>query len=180
MHANPSDDPISGEIPLQSLSRSQFDARIRPNRNNARSVDVVAWDWRKETATRLAPDATIPVSLSREGWTFHVLAPVLGSRLAVIGDVSKFVTAGDARLEVSETSTGVRLVVKGPGETVTVTGWAEVAPTSPDGTIEHDSSTGVWTIEVDVPSRGWAALAVDAGSLDLERPTIGPTSLGQG
>ena len=89
------------------MQRSHWD---EDNRDRA---DVVAWDWRKRTATRLAPNATIPVSLSREGWTFHVLAPVLGSGLAVIGDVTKFVTAGDARIEVSETSTGVRLIVKG-------------------------------------------------------------------
>jgi hypothetical protein len=162
MHANPSDDPISGEIRLESLSPSQMEAGITPDRDSSRPVDVVAWDWRKGTATRLAPNATIPVSLSREGWTFYVLAPVLASGLAVIGDVTKFVTAGDARLEVSETSTGVRLIVKGPGETVTVTGWAEVAPTSPDGMIAHDSSTGVWTVDVDVPSRGWATHVVDA------------------
>jgi hypothetical protein len=162
MHANPSDDPISGEIRLESLSRSQIHAGPRPDLDSSRSVDVVAWDWRKGIATRLAPDATIPVSLSREGWSFHVLAPVLASGLAVIGDVTKFVTAGDIRLEVSETSTGVRLIVKGPGETVTVTGWAEDAPNSPDGVIAHDSSTGVWTIDVDVPSRGWATHVVDA------------------
>jgi hypothetical protein len=28
--------------------------------------------------------------------------------------------------------------------------------------IAHDLSTGVWTIDVDVPSRGWATLVVDA------------------
>jgi hypothetical protein len=162
MHANPGDDPIAGAIRLESLSRSQVDGGVHRSDDTSRSLDVVAWDWREGTATRLAPDATIPVSLRHEGWAFHVLAPVLSSGLAVIGDVTKFVTAGDARLEVSETSTGVRLVVKGPGETVTVTGWAEVAPSSPDGMVAHDSSTGVWTIDVDVPSRGWAALLVDA------------------
>ena len=162
MHANPGDEPISGEIRLDSLSRPAVGAGIRPGRRSRSAADVVAWDWRKGTATRLAPDAAIPVSLDREGWTFHVLAPVLRSGLAVIGDVTKFVTAGDARLEVSETSTGVRLVVKGPDETVTVTGWAEAAPTSPDASVTYDRSTGVWTAVVDVPGRGWATLVVDA------------------
>ena len=122
----------------------------------------VASKRRNATATRLAPGATIPVSLDREGWTFHVLAPVLSSGLAVIGDASKFVTAGDARLEVFETSDGVRLVVKGPGETVTVTGWAEVAPTSPDATVAFDPTTRVWSAAIDVPDRGWATLVVNA------------------
>jgi hypothetical protein len=102
------------------------------------------------------------VALGLEGWTFHVLAPVLGSGIAVIGDVTKFVTAGDARLEISETSTGARMVVKGTGETVTVTGWAEAAPTSPNALLAHDPSTGVWTASIDVPGRGWATVDVDA------------------
>ena len=162
MHANPGDEPISGEIRLDSLPRPGVGAVAVPRREAQGAADVVAWDWRRGTATRLAPDARIPVSLHREGWTFHVLVPVLGSGLAVIGDVTKFVTAGDARMEVSETPTGVRLVVKGTGETVTITGWAEVAPTSPDASITYDQSTGVWTVAVDVPGRGRAALVVDA------------------
>ncbi len=162
MHANPGDDPISGEIRVESLSRSEVGAGVQPGRGDLLPADYVAWDWRNGTATRLEPDATIPVSLGREGWTFHVTAPVLRSGLAVIGDVTKFVTAGDARIEVSETSTGVRLVVKGPGETVTVTGWAERAPTSPHALVAHDPSTGVWTAAIDVPSSGWATLVVDA------------------
>jgi hypothetical protein len=162
MHANPGDEPISGEIRLEAVSFPRVDAAVGARHAGIRSADVVAWDWRKGTATRLAPQATIPVSLSREEWAFYVLAPILGSGLAVIGDVSKFVTAGDARIEVSETSTGVRLVVKGPDETVSITGWAAVAPTSPDGSVAYDPSSGVWTIAVDVPSRGWADLVVVA------------------
>ena len=112
--------------------------------------------------TDSAHDATIPVSLGREDWAFHVLAPVLDSGLAVIGDVTKFVTAGDARIEVSETSTGARLVVKGAGERITVTGWADVAPSSPDAMVAHDRSTGIWTLDIDVPDRGLVNVLVDA------------------
>jgi hypothetical protein len=162
MHANPGDEPISGEIRLESLCRPEGSAGVQRSRDSRGAANLVAWDWQKGTATRLARDATIPVSLGREGWTFYVLAPVLGSGLAVIGDVAKFVTAGDARIEVAETSTGVRLVVKGPGETVTITGWAEVPPTSPDAIVAHDPSTGVWTATIDVPNRGWTTLVVDA------------------
>ncbi len=152
MHAHPSDDLIDGDIHLNSV--------LAPGHRG--SGHVVAWDWRTGTATRLAPDATIAVSLGREGWTFHVLAPVLACGLAVIGDVTKFASAGDARIEVSQTSTGVRLVVKGAGEVVTITGWAQVAPTSPEGMVIYDPSTGVWTTDIEVPSRGWAVLTVDA------------------
>jgi hypothetical protein len=162
MHAHPGDDPIAGEIRLTSLFGSDGTARVQQGLENRSSSDVVAWDWRAGTATRLDPNATIPVSLGREGWTFHVLAPVLASGLAVIGDVTKFVTAGDARIEVFETSTGVRLVVKGACEVVTVTGWAETTPTSPNGIVAHNPSTGVWTYDIEVPRRGWATLMVDA------------------
>jgi hypothetical protein len=161
MHANPGDEPISGEIPLESLPRHRGDIRTDPGSTPGSLVDLVAWDWRRGTATHLAHNASIPVSLSREDWTFHVLAPVLKSGLAVIGDVTKFVTAGDARIEVSETSSGVRLIVKGAGERITVTGWAEAPPTSPDATVAHDPATGVWTVDIDVPRRGWASLLVD-------------------
>ena len=87
-----------------------------------------------------------------------------------IGDVTKFVTAGDARIEIAETSTGVRLVVKGAGEAVTVTGWAEVAPTSPDADVVHDPSTGVWTAVVEVPE----PRAGRPSSSTPELSTLGP------
>ena len=159
MHANPSDEPISGGIRLASLYRSEEGVTGRSGQEG--SAELVAWDWRNGRALRLTPVDTIPVTLGLEDWTFHVLAPVLGSGIAVIGDVTKFVTAGDARLEISETSTGARIVVKGSGETVTVTGWAEAAPTSPDAFVAHDPSTGVWTAAIGVPDRGWATLDVD-------------------
>ena len=162
MHANPGDEPISGEIRLEPLTRRERTAGVGAGPARSSAAGVVAWDWRNGAATRLAPDAAVPVTLGREGWVFYVLAPVLFSGLAVIGDVTKFVTAGDARIEVSETSTGVRVVVKGAGERVTVTGWADVAPTSPDAIVAHDPSTGIWTVAVDVPSRGWAILLVDS------------------
>ena len=89
----PGDEPISGEIRLKSLSQPQVGTGVQLSRESSSAAEFVAWDWQKGTATRPAHDATIPVSLGREGWTFHVFAPVLGSGLAVIGDVTKFVTA---------------------------------------------------------------------------------------
>lgn len=150
LHANPSDDRLDGEIDFTALGGS------------APAGDVVVWDWRARTATRLGADARWPVSLGREGWAYLVLAPVLASGLAVVGDTSRFVTAGDARVEVRAAAGGVRLIVKGPGETVTITGWAEAPPTA-DVPVDHDASTGVWTLSVDVPSRGWTTVDVQAG-----------------
>ncbi len=151
LHTNPSEEVVRGSIDLAALGQS------------APAGDVVAWNWRTGTATRLSPDAVLEVELAKEDWEYLVLAPILPSGLAVIGDVSTFVTAGDARLEVTATAAGARLLVKGAGETVTITGWAEAAPTAGDHVVAHHPATGVWTIEVAVPDRGWAAVDVVAG-----------------
>ena len=66
-------------------------------------------------------------------------------------------------MEVSATDTGARLVVKGAGEDVTITGWAETAPTAGDLPVDHDPATGIWTLTVPVPDRGWAMVDVTAG-----------------
>jgi hypothetical protein len=152
LHGNPSDDVLVADIALDALGDS------------APTGDVVAWDWRAATATRLAPDARWPVSLPKEGWTFLVLAPVLAGGIAVVGDTSKFVTAGDARIDVATDDDGVRLLVKGPGETVTVTGWSEAAPVAQgaDGPVTHDPATGVWTLEVTIGTRGWTTVHLRA------------------
>jgi len=148
MHAHPGDEPVEGAIELGAVGRP-------PD-----GPDVIAWDWRSGAATRLGPDGAIPVRLGHEEWTFHVLAPLLPSGLAVIGDVSKFAAAGDARIEVSATGDGAVLVVKGAGETVTVTGWSTWEPVTSAGTLDHDPGTGVWRLEVEVPERGWTCVTV--------------------
>ena len=171
MHANPAEETVTGEVRLpasSSVAASEAAAAaIGAGQERGRLDHVVAWNWRTRTAERLPRTGTITVSLGPEDWSFYVLAPILPSGLAVIGDVTKFVTAGDARMEVARTSTGVRLVVKGGGEIVTITGWAETAPTSPEGIIEHNAATGVWSLAVEIPSRGWTSIGVDAGSLSL-------------
>jgi hypothetical protein len=171
MHANPTDDPVTGEIRLSSLpsppaSGAGF-SPIRPQAEQEPIDHVIAWNWRTRSAERLSRAATIPVSLGQGDWSFFVLAPLLPSGLAVVGDITKFATAGDARVEVAPTATGVRLIVKGGGEQVTITGWAETAPSSPEGIIEHSAETGVWSIAVEIPSRGWTSVSVDAGTLPI-------------
>jgi hypothetical protein len=155
MHPNPDESPLERSVPLADLGES------------APLDDVIAWDWRAGTATRVAADATWSVSLGLEEWAYLVLAPVLDGDIAVIGDVTKFVPAGDARIEVSTAYRAVHVVVKGAGETVTVTGWATDAPTaslagSPVD-LAFDPATGIWTADVTVGSRGWATLEVTPG-----------------
>lgn len=152
LHTNPADAQVEGDVVFAELGES------------APTGEVVVWDWRARTATPLADplgaDGRWAVTLAKEDWAYLVVAPVLaGGRLAVIGDVDKFVPAGDARIEVAEHGDGVRLVVKGAGETVTVTGWASASPSTVDGPpIDHDPETGVWTVDVDVPGRGWTTV----------------------
>ncbi len=143
MHCNPSTDPIVESIPLRSLGSSSPDAA------------VVALETRTGAITRLAADASLDVSLTHEDWAMFVLAPLLPGEIAVFGDTSKFVSAGDARVEVDVVDHGIALTVKGAGERVTITGWAERPPMSPAATVRHDRNSGRWEIDVDVPSRGW-------------------------
>ena len=71
---------------------------------------------------------------------------------------------GPGRLRVGGLDGGVRLVVLGAGEDVTITGWAEQAPRSPDRRVDHDPSTGIWQLTVAVPARGWTSVEVHTGS----------------
>jgi hypothetical protein len=173
LHTNPGDDPIDGEISFGALGDADP------------LGDVVVWDWRAGTVTRAGSDTRWPVSLPREGWAYLVLAPVLADgRLAVVGDMTKFVPAGDARIEVEPVTDGARVTVKGAGETVTVTGWsvapvraalvagepvgapggspgdAPEAPAPVEVPVRHDAATGVWAAEVEVPARGWVSVDV--------------------
>ena len=150
MHSFPGDQDIDATVRLADLD------------DTAPTRDVIAWDWRAGTATRLGPNDEIGGVLSREGWSYHVLAPVLPTGLAVVGDVERFVPAGDARIEVAATDTGARVVVKGAGEAVTLTGWADAAPTVDGAATSFDPATGIWEAAVQVPSRGWAAVEVVA------------------
>ena len=151
MRCSPGDAASTGEVCLAELGES------------APTGEVVVWDWRARVARRASRDDRWSVTLAPEEWTFDVIAPVLGCGIAVVGDTSKFVTAGDARIVVSERTDGVHLTVLGANERVTITGWAPTAPTRADGDVVHDASTGVWSTDVDVPARGWCVTQLVAG-----------------
>jgi hypothetical protein len=153
-HTSPTDARIEDEVAFAELGES------------APVGDVVVWVARAQTATPLGATGRWPLALGREEWASLVLAPVLPAGLAVLGDVSKFVSAGDARLSVRVLDDGARIVVLGAGELVTITGWAPRAPQATDaaGPVVHDADTGVWEVPVDVPSRGWARIDVRLGS----------------
>lgn len=146
LHTAATDEEVEGTIPVAELGESTPTAE-----------ETVVWDWRAGSASLLDGDPS--VRLPREGWTYLVLAPVRRG-IAVVGDVSKLVPAGDARIEVAEAGDGVDVVVKGAGEAVTITGWARTAPTADGAPVDHDAATGVWTATVEVPSRGWQRVSL--------------------
>ncbi len=136
---------------------------------------VVAWEWRRQRAQRVAPDHAFSLSLAPLDWDYRVLCPLLPGELAVLGDPDRYATAGDRRLGgVWPTPEGVALDVLGaPGERVRIVGWAARAPASAScwevGKGHHSAALGwdadesLWTCEVTVGESGWLRLQVVAG-----------------
>src|SRR5581483_10629079 len=93
------------------------------------AVDVdgrgcVVWDWRRGTCT-VGGDGW-DVALDHLDWDYRVVAPITPCGVAVIGDVTRYASAGRARVASVETiDGGVRLVVRGAGERVAITGWCD-------------------------------------------------------
>lgn len=130
INAFPGSDPLTTRVALTDVGEAG---------------PVVAFDWRTGNAETLEPGDGWDVTLPTAGWDYRVLAPVLASGIAVIGDVELFATAGDMRIAAVEpTDTGARVTVLGAGERVELTVWDD----------------GLRTIDVDVPTRGWAVVDV--------------------
>lgn len=157
MHTNPAPAPVTGTIALPDLGVGATDN------------GVIVWDWRDATATRHRSDASWEVSLDHQDWRYVVVAPIVGDAFAVIGDVTRYVPAGDARVEISARDgdpTGARLIVKGAGESVTITGWAAHAPHASVGAIDYWPATGIWELTVHVNVRGWESVDVSLDAID--------------
>jgi hypothetical protein len=123
---------------------------------------VACWDWRTATATRLEPNDGWPIALDPLEWDLRVLAPILPAGIAVIGDPTRYATAGDARLgAVEATADGVRFTVLGAGEFVTIVGWAEHRPVAASR-FDLAWDAPVWRIGVSVPSSGSAIVELSA------------------
>jgi hypothetical protein len=106
--------------------------------------------------------ATLTLRPSDEGFDLWTVAPaLLDGGVAVFGDVTRYVSAGDRRIgRVTELDGVVSFLVLGrPDATVTVTGWAARAVTirewHPDATVEGELASGRWTRPVIVGPNGW-------------------------
>lgn len=161
-------------VATMNVSRSEaaFDEAVTLSSLGAAvpDVPVVRWDWRAGRATVLGADRAYRVQLDVLDWDLSVLAPVLPCGLALIGDTTRYATAGRARLgTIRADASGLACSVLGPGEWVTITGWSDRPPTrarvwAASSWIETDVewSDHVWTVDVNVPARGWTHLEVTA------------------
>jgi len=137
---------------------------------------MLAYDFRRARAERIEAGGADPaweVELEPLAWDYRVLCPILPGEITVVGDVSRYVTAGDARLrEVRASRSGVVFeALGGPGERFEITGWSArppraaraLAPTG-EHPLEVRHAGGLFRIPVVLEDRGWLRIQIDADS----------------
>jgi hypothetical protein len=137
---------------------------------------LLAYDFRRGHAERVDAGGADPVwevELEPRAWDYRVLCPILPGEIAIVGDVSRYVTAGDARLrDVRASECGVVFEALGsPGERFEVTGWSGRPPRSaralgPAGGVPLPVryEGGLFHIPLVVGDRGWLRIRIDADS----------------
>ncbi len=135
---------------------------------------VLAYDFRRARAERVEASDDAPsweVELEPLGWDYRILCPILPGEITVVGDVSRFVSAGDARLRgVRASESGVAFEALGsPGECFELTGWsarppraARVLGPAGAGPVEVHYRDGLFRIPIALGDRGWVRVEVDA------------------
>ena len=100
---------------------------------------------------RLEADGGWGGSLAWQDWDYRVLCPLLPGDVAVIGDVSKYATAGDRRVAAIRTTDGeVKFDVLGvPGTVAEIWGWSA----HPLRGVSERDVAGVWRLrlQLDAP-----------------------------
>ena len=135
---------------------------------------VVAFDWRSGRAERVDPAGGFELELAPLAFDYRVLCPILPGEIAVLGDPTRYATAGDRRVAgIRSTAKGVGFDALGaPGERVRVAGWAKQRPArasgwEPRGAVSPDLSWRVaaqcWELEVELGAAGWARVEIEAG-----------------
>ncbi len=132
---------------------------------------IVLFDWRTGRVEPAHAGGGYTVELPPAGWDFRIVAPVLASGLAVVGDPAVYATVGNTRVaDVAvdrDRTTTVTLL--GAGERVGLVGWSP-APVSAlvwspaSGSAEvpstHDPGTGRFDIGVEIGDRGWVRVHI--------------------
>jgi hypothetical protein len=135
---------------------------------------LLAYDFRRARAERVEASGAEPaweVDLEPLAWDYRILCPILPGEIAIVGDVSRYVTAGDARLrDVHATESGLVFEALGsPGECLEITGWSARPPrgaraTDPTGDrplrVRHQGD--LFHISLALEDRGWLRVQVDA------------------
>jgi hypothetical protein len=136
----------------------------------APSAPLLAWDWRRGRGAPVAPDGGFELELAPLDWDYRVLCPLLPGGLAVVGDPSRYATAGDRRIaRVRTTPGGVAFDALGaPGERVRIAGWSERRPRTAraDGRslpLAWDGGASCWGLELAIGASGSLAVEVEAG-----------------
>ena len=136
---------VDGVLDLADLDDGRFDG------------DVVLWDWQATPPSGWGP-ITSPDPPRAGGLAVPGAGSLLDSGMAVIGDVEKFVTAGDSRVRVRAIDGASAWSCSEPAGRDR----HQAGPRAP-ATLEHCSRRprprlGVWELTVAVPARGWTTV----------------------
>jgi hypothetical protein len=131
---------------------------------------VAVYDWRRRRIDVLAAEGGYAVALEPAGWDYRVLAPVLPSGIAVIGDPELYACTGDARVaDVAADGDGVVVSVLGANERVRIVGWSQdpisarawsPAAGASEVASNYDATGRLWDAAIDVGAAGWAKLHI--------------------
>jgi hypothetical protein len=135
---------------------------------------MLAYDWRSGRMERVAAEGGFDLRLGPLDWDYRVLCPIAragGAEIAVVGDASRYATAGDKRIaDVRSSEDGLTVDVLGASEErVCITGWSSRAPVravahDPHGAhavaIRWDAESGRFDLDLVLPSCGWTQLRI--------------------
>ena len=120
LHASARREALSERVALADLGD------VRPR------GPVIAYDWRRRSFERLAADGAWSVTLDFQDWDYRVLCPLLPGERALFGDVARYATMGDRRINRVEASVeSLAFDVTGmPGTIAEIHGYAAQSPHS--------------------------------------------------
>jgi hypothetical protein len=162
IHVWRGEEPIAYRFDLEGLGS------LRP------TEALLAYDFRRAQAERIEASSAEPaweVELEPQDWDYRILCPILPGEIAIVGDVSRYASAGDARLrDVRATGSGLAFEALGsPGERFEITGWSARPPRAAralDANGErplHVRYEGrLFQIPIAVGERGWLGVQIDA------------------
>lgn len=176
-----SDHPAGRWVYLVGLNAYQGDEDLRYHfaleelGEVAPTSEVVAYDWRARSFEPMQPGDGFRETLAPRDWSYRVLCPWLAGGIALVGDPTRYATAGDRRIrDVRETESGIGFDVLGaPGEAVELLAYTEALPrdvrgTTPGGDvaiqIDRELETGRTAFALQLPRTpriGWVRVEIE-------------------